>query len=196
MPGSRQGEPGLRQAAWGVQWAEGPHVAEGLACRPAPMWVKAGQLGGPRGEIPFLTFPTAGAGVGAGEGQGLSFRRLSPRLRDWGGDKMEQVTLEPRRPGVRGCTSEEGMGQLGMGQMDSQGIRAEGNLGTIRPTHLPHRCGNQNPGGRGPCPGSHSRQGLQAGPEPRQGLNPAPTPVGQRAVRECWAGLGCLCPGP
>lgn len=32
---------------------------EGLACM--TMWVKAGQLGGPRGEIIFLTFPTAGA---------------------------------------------------------------------------------------------------------------------------------------
>lgn len=32
---------------------------------PAPMWAKAGQLAGPRGEITFLTFPTAGARVRA-----------------------------------------------------------------------------------------------------------------------------------
>lgn len=48
-----------------VQWTEEPHAAEGLACMTCPMWVKAGQLGGPRGEITFLTFPMAGAGASA-----------------------------------------------------------------------------------------------------------------------------------
>ena len=35
------------------------------------------------------------------------------------------------------------MGELGMGWIDSQGIRAAGDPGTIWSTLLPHRCGNQ-----------------------------------------------------
>ena len=40
-----------------------------------PRWVKAGQLGGPRREIIFLTFPTTGA-------RALGSEARSPRLRD------------------------------------------------------------------------------------------------------------------
>ena len=58
-----------------------------------PRWVKAGQLGGPRREIIFLTFPTTGA-------RALGSEARSPRLRDEGGFGVmgwNRVTLEPRR---------------------------------------------------------------------------------------------------
>lgn len=67
--------PGLHQA-WEVQWAEEPHAAGGTGMHDLfPRWVKAGQLGGPRREIIFLTFPTTGA-------RALGSEARSPRLRD------------------------------------------------------------------------------------------------------------------
>lgn len=72
--------------------------------------------------------------------------------------------------------------------MDSQGIRAEGNPGTIWSTLLSYRCGSQDP--EGPCLGPHSRQGLQPGLEPR---TPGSYPCGQRGSVECWGGAApCL----
>lgn len=67
------------------------------------------------------------------------------------------------------------MGELGMGWIDSQGIRAAGDPGTIWSTLLPHRCGNQAQEAEVlawvPTAGRGCRQGLNPG-------LPAPTPVG------------------
>lgn len=61
-----------QQTGWGlvstqareVQWAEEPHAAGETGMHDLlRMWEKAGQLGGPRGEIIFLAFPTAEAGA-------------------------------------------------------------------------------------------------------------------------------------
>lgn len=50
---------------------------KGLACRPAPVWVKAGQLVGPGVRPPFSPFPQ--------QGRGFGLRHHSPRLKDEGG---------------------------------------------------------------------------------------------------------------
>jgi len=64
--GSGQGGGLVSTQAWDVEWAEEPHAAGGADMHDLlPMWVKAGQLGGPGGEITLLTFPTAEAGARA-----------------------------------------------------------------------------------------------------------------------------------
>lgn len=64
MSGSGQVGGLVSTQAWDMSWAEGPHAVGGAGMHDLlPVWVKAGQLGGPRGEITLPAFPTAEAEV-------------------------------------------------------------------------------------------------------------------------------------
>lgn len=78
---------------------------EGLACRPAPVWGKAGQPGGPGRETTLLTFPTAGARVQAQTPE----PKAEGRRWVWG-DRMEQGEVALVRSGMR----EAGHGMNGL----------------------------------------------------------------------------------